>query len=90
MKINGIVLGKWGHQRDSKTFLCQNVIYGLRIRDPMVKFFTMTKRQTLYGRPVYFLNYCMSYFGRRLDYWCNIVGKGGGIGLFDERMKFGK
>ena len=57
---------------------------------PLVKFFTMTKRQTLYGRPVYFLNYCMSYFGRRLDYWCNIVGKGGGIGLFDERMKFSK
>ena len=57
---------------------------------PLVKNFPMTKRQTLYGRPVYFLNYCMSYFGRRLDYWCNIVGKGGEIGLFDVRMKFGK
>ena len=83
-------MGESSGQRDSKEILCQNVIYEVWISDPMVKFFTMTKRQTLYGRPVYFLNYCMSYFGRRLDYWCNIVGKGGGIGLFDERMKFSK
>ena len=70
---------------------CVKMSYmGLGFVTRLVKFFTMTKRQTLYGRPVYFLNYCMSYFGRRLDYWCNIVGKGGGIGLFDERMKFSK
>jgi len=50
----------------------------------------MTKRQTRWTRPVYIFEYYMIYFGRRLDYWCNIVGKGGGIGLFDERMKFGK
>jgi len=56
----------------------------------MVKNFLMTKRQSRDGRRLYFLKYCMSYFGRRLDYWCNIVGKGGGIGLFDERMKLGK
>ena len=56
----------------------------------MVKFFPMTKRQTRWTRPNIFLKYDMSYFGRRLIYECNIVGKGGGIGLFDERMKFSK
>ena len=90
LKINGIELGKWSAERDSTAFLCQNVIYEGWISDPMVKFFTMTKSQTLYGRPVYFLNCCMSYFGRRLIYEWNIVGKCGEYGLFDERMKFGK
>ena len=69
-----------GFFRDKMTYM------GLGLVTSLVKFFTMTKRQTRWTRPNIFLKYDMSYFGRRLDNWCNIVGKGGGIGLFDMCM----
>ena len=44
LKINGIELGEWGHQRDSKMILCQNVIYGLWIIDPVGEIFYYDKK----------------------------------------------
>ena len=43
LKIIGYWLGKRGGQRDSTAFLCQNVVYGLRIRDPIGEIFSYDK-----------------------------------------------
>ena len=74
LKINGIELGKWSAERDSKEILCQNVIYGLWIIDPVGEKFSYDKKTDSIWTAGIFFELLYELFWKTFDIWVKYSG----------------
>mgnify|MGYP004276384801 CR=1 FL=1 len=74
LKINGYWLGEYGGQRDSTAFLCQNVIYGPWIIDPVGKIFLYDKKTDSTWTAFYFFEVLYDLFWKTLVIWVKYSG----------------